>query len=197
MMQCIEFEAPARPVCIERGETGSIHFASVVSASVITAAAQQALLGQSLEVNWDGAGGVSVLSGPEAPVVSVLAGELFPDLLHTAAGDDRVAVGRRDPDPPADVLLVGTVAQGISGPGSGPGWVTERVPVQQQGLQQGAAQHQVMKQWRGGNTRTPGPPATKLLLAEGSGTAATAHAPCCPVGPGLGTGFGATADVRS
>jgi len=98
-----------------------------------------------------------------------------------------VAVGWRDSNPPADVLLKGTVAQGIGGPGSGPGWVTERVPVQQHGLQQGAAQHQVMKQRRGGDTRTPGPPATKLLLAEGSGNATTAHAPRWPTRPGLGT----------
>ena len=99
-----------------------------------------------------------------------------------------MAVGRRDPNPPGNVLLISTVAQGVGG-----GGVTQRVPVPQQSLQQGAAQHQGMKQRRGGDAWTPGPPAAQLLLAEGGGTAATTQAPGWPARPGLGAGFGALA----
>ena len=100
-----------------------------------------------------------------------------------------MAVGRRDPEPPGDVLLISTVAEGVGGAG----WVTQWVPVPQQSLQQGAAQHQGMKQRRGGDTWSPGPPAAQLLLVEGSGTAATAQAPHRLTWPALGQGLGAMA----
>lgn len=48
----------------------------------------------------------------EAAVLSIRARVLLPDSPHAAAGDDRVAVAGWNAKPPADVLSVGTVAQG-------------------------------------------------------------------------------------
>lgn len=112
---------------------------------------------------------------PEAAVASVSAGKLLPDPDHAAAGDDRVGVAGRSPEPPADVLPVGAVTQGrVLVPAARRG---QRLAVEQDGLQQGAPQHQRLKQRRRGDADAFTPAAAQLLLWQGGGSAAAAPAP--------------------
>lgn len=74
------------------------------------------------------------------------------------------------PEPPADVLPVGAVAQGgglaqLRGSAQG-------VPVQEGGDERGAAQHQQLEQRRRGDAGAVAPPAAQLLLGVGGGSAA-------------------------
>ena len=84
---------------------------------------------------------ISILAGlhrrqlgwSQAAVLSVWAGVLLPDSPPAAAGNDWLTILRWDPKPPADVLFVGTVAQGgglalLRGR-------RQRVPIQEDGLQ--------------------------------------------------------------
>lgn len=123
----------------------------------------------------------------EAAVLSVRARVLSPDPPHAAAGHGGVGVVRRDPEPPADVLSVGAVAQG-GGLASVSRW-RQRVLVQEDGLQQGAPQHQSLKQRRRGDAGAAAPPAAQLLLGERGGSAAVALTPGRAAGFGVRVGF--------
>lgn len=123
----------------------------------------------------------------EAAVLSVRARVLLPDSLHAAAGDGRVGVDRWDPKPPADVLTVGTVTQG-AGLASHSGW-TQRVPEQEDGLQQGATQHKLLEQRRRGDAGAVALPAAQRLLGEGRGSAAVTLTPGWAPRFGVGVRF--------
>lgn len=111
----------------------------------------------------------------EAAVESVRARVLLPDPLHAAAGDGWAAAVGRGPEPPADVLPVGTVAEG-----GGPAWLRGRgqgVLVQEGGLEHIAAQHEQLEQGRGGDAGAVAPPAAQLLVDGGGVDAASALTP--------------------
>lgn len=113
--------------------------------------------------------------GSEAAVATVGAGKLLSDPEHAAAGDHRLAVGGRSPEPPADVLPVGAVAQG--GAAAPAARRRQRLAVEEGGLQQGAPQHQRLEQRRRGDAGAVAPAAAQLLLWRGGGSAAAAPAP--------------------
>lgn len=112
---------------------------------------------------------------PEAAVASVGAGIHIPDPAHAAAGNHWVADAGHCPEPPADVLAVGTVAQG--GVPTLVAWRGQRVVVEKGGLQQGAPQHQWLKQGRRGDAGAVAPAAAQLLLWQGGLSAVAALAP--------------------
>lgn len=98
-----------------------------------------------------------------------------------------MGVGRRDPKPPADVLTVGAVTQGGRLASTSRG--SQRVPVQEDGVQQGAAQHQLLEQRRRGDAGAVALPAAQLLLGERGGTAAVTLTPGWAAGFGGRVGF--------
>lgn len=95
-----------------------------------------------------------------------------------------MGVLRWDPNPPADVLTVGAVTQG-RGLVTIFGW-RQRVPIQEDGLQQRATQHKLLKERRRGDAGAVAPPAAQLLLREGGRSAAATLTPGWAAGSGVG-----------
>lgn len=93
----------------------------------------------------------------------------------------------RDPKPPADVLTVGAVTQGGGLASASRG--RQRVPVQEDGLQQRAAQHQLLEQRRRDDAGAVAEPAAQLLLGDGGGGAAVTLTPGRAARFGVGVGF--------
>lgn len=87
-----------------------------------------------------------------------------------------MAAFRLLPEPPADELSVGAVAQA-----GGPAWPCEGgqegVPVQEGRFQRRAAQHEQLEQRRGGDAGPLAPPAAQLLVEGHGGSAAATLAP--------------------
>lgn len=116
-----------------------------------------------------------------------MAGVLLSDSPHTTTGHDRDAFSGWGPNSPADVLSVGAVAKG-GDPLLPLGQVRERLPVQQQCVQQGPTQHQLFKQGGGGNAAANALPAAQLLLGMGGRETAATQTPGWTVGPGENLG---------
>lgn len=123
----------------------------------------------------------------EAAVPAIRARVLLPDSPHAAAGDDWMAVIRWDPKPPADVLSVGAVTQGGGMSLADRG--RQRVLVEEDGLQQRTAQHQLSERRRRGDAGAVALPAAQLLLWDDRGSAAGTFTPAWGTAFGVGVRF--------